>query len=158
MAGARMPRGQGGEVLRRLRAHPRAPEIQLLDARLVFGPDHLIAAAEHALRAFRRGTNAASTPALETLVFASGERQIHEALAKMGLSEATEEVAIVDLGGPVESDLLAYLGLERDDGVLSPEGKSLAAYGIPPQAEGTVPPGAMVDLVLERVALVELLR
>jgi KEOPS complex subunit Cgi121 len=158
VAGARLPRGQGPEILGRVKALPRASEVQLLDSHLVFGRDHLISASEHALRAFARGTNSAFTVALETLVYASGERQIHEALTKMGLSEATEEVAIVDLGGEVGEDLLTQLGLHRDDGVLEPGEKYLEEYGIAPGLRATVPPGAFADLVLERVALVDLLK
>lgn len=158
VAGARLPRGQGPEVLRRVKALPPASEVQLFDARLVFGRDHLISAAEHALRAFQRGSNSASSVALETLVYASGERQIHEALSKMGLSEATEEVAIVDLGGAVRDDLLALLGLHRDEAVLEPHERYLEDYGIAPELRATVPPGAFADLVLERVALVDLLK
>ncbi len=61
--------------------------IQAFDARVIYGEDHVISAVNHAKRAFRQGTNATNTLALEILLYAAGERQIQKAIKKMGVKK-----------------------------------------------------------------------
>lgn len=132
-------------------------ELQLLDARLVCGVDHLRSAVAHADRAFARGTNVAKQRTVEVLRYAAGARQIDEALGRMGLRADTTTIAVVVLGdGPAE-DLIGDLGWTRDDGVLEASEAKLRAFGIGPEELAAVPEGRRADLVLERVALVDLL-
>jgi KEOPS complex subunit Cgi121 len=133
----------------------------LLNAELVFGREHILSAYEHAKRAFGNGTNTAKTLATETLLYASGERQISVAIEKMGIKDGSKAVAIAILDVLEEariSELLERLGLKRDDKVLLPEGKSLEAFGISEKALATVPEERRHELVLEKVALVDLLK
>ena len=131
--------------------------VQLLDARVVCGRDHLLSAAEHAERAMRERTNVAKSLAVEFVVYASGERQIADALAKMGIRKDTTEFAVVVFGGEPAKALEA-LGLTEDDAVLEPTAAKLRAFGITDAELATVPPERAADLVLERVALVDLLK
>lgn len=150
-------RGHPGDPQARLASARALGDVQLLDARLVCGRVHLLSAAEHAERAMREGTNVAKTVAVEFVVYASGERQIGDALAKMGIREDTTEFAAVVFGGDPEAALRA-LALTRDDSVLDPSPQKLRAFG-PTDAElDTVPPDRRADLVLERVARVDLLK
>lgn len=130
--------------------------VQLLDARYVVGRDHLVSAAEHAERAMREGTNVAKSLAVEFVLYASGERQIADALRKMGIRDDTREFAVVLFGDANPGELLAVLNLTRDDGVLAPSRGKLAAFGITEAELASVPPDRIADLVLERVALVDL--
>ncbi|MBI4415947.1 MAG: hypothetical protein HY557_03075 [Euryarchaeota archaeon] len=130
--------------------------VQLLDARYVVGRDHLVSAAEHAERAMREGTNVAKSLAVEFVLYASGERQIADALRKMGIRDDTREFAVVLFGDANPGELLAVLNLTRDDGVLAPSLGKLAAFGITEAELASVPPDRIADLVLERVALVDL--
>ena len=132
-------------------------EIQLLDARRVCGCDHLLAAYEHAERAMREGINVAKSLAVEFVLYASGERQINEAIAKMGIREDTTEFAVALFGGDPARALEA-LGLTRDDTVLSATPVKLRSFGLSDRELATVPPVRQADLVLERVALVDLLK
>ncbi len=140
----------------RLAVARKLGDLQLLDARLVCGRDHLLSAAEHAQRAMHEGTNAAKTLAVEFVLYASGERQIADALAKMGVRRDTTEFALVLFGGSDAEEVLAALGLRRDDAVLDFSSAKLAAFGITAKEIESVPPGRAADLVLERVALVDL--
>lgn len=137
-------------------------ELQLLDATRVMGPDHLQSAAQHATRAFTEGRNAAATRALETLRYASGERQIAKALQKMGLREGEQvPVAVVALGERAEEALAAIpgsFGWHRDDTLLAPDPAALPAFGITDEERAITPPERWPDLVLERVALVDVLK
>lgn len=152
-----------GKVLRTVEEISSEWNVQmvLLDAELVFGREHIMSAYEHAERAFGNGTNTAKTLATETLLYASGERQISVAIEKMGIRDRSKKVAIAILDGLEEdriSGLLRRLDLKRDDGVLLPEGKSLEAFGISENELATIPEERKHELVLEKVALVDLIK
>ena len=151
-------RGASGDPAQRLAALKDFAGIQLLDARFVCGGDHLVSAAEHADRAMREGTNVANSLAVEFVVYASGERQIADALAKMGIRDDTTEFAVAILGGDSPTEVLRALGLTRDDGVLESTPARLRAFGLTDAEIASVPPDRATDLVLERVALVDLLK
>jgi len=133
-------------------------EIQLLDARRVCGCDHLLAAYEHAQRAMREGTNLAKTLAVEFVLYAAGERQISDAIRKVGIRDDTEEFALVTFGGLQPDEVLRALDLSRDDRVLEPSRQKLRAFGITELELTSVPLDRASDLVLERVALVDLFK
>jgi KEOPS complex subunit Cgi121 len=136
-------------------------QIALLDAELVFGREHVLSAFEHAERAFGNGTNTAKTLATELILYASGDRQISVAIEKMGIKDGSKRVAIAILDEIEDarmSELLEKLGLKRDDDVLLPEGKSLEAFGISENELAAVPEERRRDLVLEKVALVDLIK
>lgn len=133
-------------------------EVQLLDARTVCGRDHLVSAAEHAERAIREGTNVAKSLAVEFVVYASGERQIADALAKVGIRNDTREFAVVLFGGGDPDEVLKELALTRDDSVLESSREKLEAFGITDAEIESLRPDRVNDLVLERVALVDLLK
>ena len=155
VAGAR---GSAADPAERLAVLARfGGEVQLLDARLVVGRDHLTSAFEHAERAMREGTNVARTLAVEFVLYASGERQINDALAKMGIRADTTEFALVVFGGDPEQALTAFR-LTRDDAVLGATPAKLRSFGFSPAELLSVPPDRQADLVLERVALVDLLK
>ncbi|HYS71472.1 MAG TPA: KEOPS complex subunit Cgi121 [Thermoplasmata archaeon] len=150
-------RGSPAEPEARLARARDLGDVQLLDARLVCGRDHLLSAAEHAERAMHQGTNVAKSLTMEFVVYASGERQIADALAKMGIrSDTTEFAVVVFAGDPAKA--LGALGLAWDDAVLEPTAAKLLAFGITEAELATLPPERAADLVLERVALVDLLK
>lgn len=128
-----------------------------LNPELVCGIDHLLAAAVHAMRAFEQGTNSSSSLGLETILYASGERQIVKALDKMGISPGSQTVALVLFDLDPDS-IIEDLGLKRDDCVLECTRMKLIAYGIPEEELNAIPLDMAIDLVLERVAFVELIK
>ena len=150
-------RGHPGHPDTRLAVARGFRDLQILDARLVCGLDHLVSAAEHAERAMRQGTNASKALAVEFVVYASGERQIADALAKMGIRDDTTEFAVIVFGGDPAKALEA-LRLTRDDAVLAATPAKLRAFGLSEAELASVPPHRQADLVLERVALVDLLK
>ncbi len=140
--------------------------IQVMDASLVYGRLHLLSAYDHAVRSFAEGTNATGSVGLETLLYASGEPQIQKALGKMGVKPGTTAFAIVvgteedrsDSLEVVVTDLLSCLGFVRDDAVLEGDRETLRRFGISDQEVATVTPSQCGDLVLERVAMVDVLK
>ncbi len=120
--------------------------VQVLDASMVVGREHIYSAVMHAQRAFEEKRNAARSLPVEIARYASGERQISVALSKVGISEQTRVLAIIILGNCGADALLSELGLERDDSLLKPSPEKLKKWKIKEKEE-----------VLERVAMVDVL-
>jgi KEOPS complex subunit Cgi121 len=144
------------QLLGRLKS-VKVGRVLALDASMVCGREHLESAVEHAYRAFDRGTNSANDIMMETMLYASGERQISKAREKMSLREDSEGVALV-LFDAHKDDVLLVSGLEEDESVLECNMDKLVRFGIAPQELDAVPPGKAKDLVLERVAFVEIMK
>lgn len=133
-------------------------EGQMFNADLVFGKSHIISAYDHAKRAYDQKTNSSTSLVNETLLYASGERQISSAIKKMGIEEGTGRFCIVLVGDCSLDKLVELLNLERDDSVLDGDVEKLMAFGITEREIETVPKEKVFDLVLERVAMVDLLK
>ena len=137
--------------------------IQLLDAKMVYGKMHLQSAVHHAQRAFERQTSISTTLAMEILLYAAGEYQIKIALEKIGLKAGGHEqnIAIVmvsdeDQSPEVIDELLSNLDLVRDDSVLDGDAEVLKRFGILQPEIEAVHPDKIGDLILERVAMVDI--
>lgn len=136
-------------------------KVQLVDASKVYGPEHLEVAAEMAARAFRNGTNAADTILVEFVRFASGRRQISDALGLLGISGRTERIAVCLFGpidGPVPDTqgVLEGTGLVRDDTLWGSKEEMTRAFGLGEVALATMDREGWRDLILERMAIVGL--
>jgi KEOPS complex subunit Cgi121 len=130
-------------------------DIQLFNVNMVFGKVHLISSAEHALRAFKNKRNRSDSLPMEMLLYASGERQIIHAIKKMGISEKNEEFGIVMIGHCELKELLDLLGWEQDDSVLKGDINNLSSFNISKAELKTVDEKKVCDLVLERVAMLD---
>ncbi len=135
----------------------RRLELQLFDAASVFSSDQLRSAAAHALRAKERGTMRSGSLPVEMLLYASGRRQIKEAMAVMGLTPQTERVAAVLVGpgaAAAAPHLLKALGFAP-----LPEKEAAGGAGaldrLGVSARGATP-GRLADLALEQVALLDI--
>jgi KEOPS complex subunit Cgi121 len=143
--------------------------IQALDATVVYGKDHLISATKHAQRAFEQMTNATNSLALEILLYAAGERQIQKAIKKMGVKKGKQMIAFVLVDqskrkpdkktyNTVINKLLRTFHLTSDDKVLEGDRDTLKRFGITDQELHTMPDSKYTDLILEKVALVDIIK
>jgi KEOPS complex subunit Cgi121 len=142
--------------------------LQLFDARLVYGQDHIRSAIVHADRALANRTNLADDIAIEIMLYASGERQIKQALVKMGLKEDTDEFGFVLYSSSdthsrehltdLCEKILGELQFERDDSVLDGNRSVLERFGIPNKELETIPQSNWLKLILERVAMVDIIK
>lgn len=110
-----------------------------LDAGEVCGLDHLRSALWHARRSFERGENVSKRLLMETLLYASGERQLSIAIQKMGVKDGSSDAVLILLDHDVDGTL-TELGLHRDDTLI------------------TVSDEGRTEDALERVALVDILK
>ena len=138
--------------------------IQLFDARYIYGSDHLISAFEHAKRAFDQGRAHSDTLAMEILLYAAGEYQIKNALEKVGVNEDTSGLAIIIAGESKDQnvgEILKEISLSGpeillDDEVLIGDNNTLEQFGITKKELAAVPEDKWLDLVLEKVAMVDI--
>ena len=142
--------------------------IQLFDSEMVFGREHLESAVFHAERAMSVKTNVAKSIGMEIILYASGERQINVAIQKMGIKESTNDfgILIYDFHGTLNehskigliNGILGELNLTRDDSVLTGDRSVLERFGIEKEELESVPEPHWGNLVLERVAMVDVIK
>jgi KEOPS complex subunit Cgi121 len=143
--------------------------IQALDANLVYSQDHLRSATEHAQRAFMNNTNATKSLALEILLYAAGERQIQKAIKKIGVKQGKHSIAFVLVDerkktsnrktyDRVIDELLTIFHLTIDDKVLEGTIDTLTRFGLTKKEICTVPEQKYGDLILEKVAQVDIIK
>jgi KEOPS complex subunit Cgi121 len=158
IAGARGDVRDRDAVLRRVQtwASARGSEVLLADASVVFGHDHLESAALHAERARSTGNMSTRSLAMEALLYLAGQRQVADAIRIAGIEDDTKAVAFLVFGDARVDDLLGFLGWSRDDRVLEPGDKDMSVLGVSRAERATVPEERMVDLALERTALVDI--
>ena len=122
----------------------------------------------HAERAFTANTNLAEDPAIEILLYASGERQIKLAIEKIGIKKGSRSFGMVvyskkDTEGinnkkQTSEIILKDLGLNRDDTRLEGGRDVLERFGISDTEIDKVPQSRWLNLVLSRVAMVDIIK
>ena len=136
---------------------------QIMDASKVYGREHVISAVEHAVRAFRNETNSCRTLDLEILLYASGKRQIKDAIDFMGAGDSGEFVFVaVSSSGENEYksvvDFLEEEGFEIDDEIIRGNEETLKRFGITEGEIKSVDKSMYGDLILEKVAIVDIIK
>ena len=146
--------------------------IQVLDANMVYGKKHLISASRHAIRAIRRKKNSTNSLPMEILLYASGERQIRLSIQKMGIKTGKKKpIALVfidnitdlpEANGKISDqnidEIIKQIGITRNDNVLKGNIETLKKFGINENAIKTVVKDKYEDLILEKVALVDIIK
>ncbi len=103
---------------------PSSVETQFFDAKFVATWQHLYFAALNALTAFRNGENISESLAMESLLYASAQRQIRKAMKLLGIKPNSSEIAVLVIGERPESVRSALslvskqVKAEGDDAVL----------------------------------------
>ncbi len=131
--------------------------MQALDADKIAGEEHIRFAVKKAMKSFESGTGIATDPAKEILLYAAGTRQIIRAV-KLGIHKGENNIVLVAVGeaGMPEFDeispssVLAY----------SPSKKEalMNAFGITDMELEAAGEEKLPELVLERVALVDIIK
>ena len=138
--------------------------IQTFNADLIYEKNHLITAVKHAKRAFKTNTNSTNSLEIEIMLYASGERQIKLAIPKMGVKIENSSFAFMILKnrGQIQNitidSLLKQLSFCRNDDVLTGDKDKIINFGITEAEISTVSESKYGDLVLEKVALVDVIK
>jgi len=143
-------------------------EIQFFDAKSVATWQHMYFAVLNALTAFKNKGNISQSLAMETMLYASAQRQIRRAMELVGIKHDSSNIAVLLIGEepePVElalSMISKHIKAMRDDMVLDLSEKKTKiiqkAFGISDLEIETIakkngPEKALTDLVIERMAL-----
>ncbi len=149
------------DVLLAAKKANRVAPLQILRADRVVGVDHLRSAAMHAQRAMNEGRNHADRLEVEFTRYAAGQRQIRKALDHMGVADGCPQ-AVVCAFGAKRADAIAYfidfLGLKTDDAVMDASPAKLEQFGITATQMEATTPSRRLELALEAVAAVDLMR
>jgi KEOPS complex subunit Cgi121 len=129
--------------------------VQFMNADMVCGKEHVLSAVRHARRAFDRNESISGTMAMEIMIYAAGEPQIKNALAKMGIHKDSERMALVFHKDLKLDELMTRLKLQRDDGILDFNENKLRNFGFEQSEIEALNSNSLRDLVLERVAMVD---
>ena len=136
-------------------------EAQFFDAEMIYGKKHLISAFNHAKRAMEQNTNTSNSLSMELLLYASGERQLKIAIPKMGIKKDKSNIAIVfltDVNDNIINEILDELSLKRDDKILEGDIITLKKFGLKNKEIETVTKDKYLDLILEKVSLVDIIK
>lgn len=142
-------------------------DIQFFDADLIATQEHLYFAAVNALQAFQNKTNISKSLAMETMLYASAQRQIQKSIDCIGIKPESKHLAVTIIGQDPKhieialKELTEYLGVEPDGTVLEltdqKQEKIRKAFQITTEElKATTRANvdkAIVDLVVEHVAL-----
>ena len=138
--------------------------IQAFNADLIYEKEHLISAFKHAKRAFKNKTNSTNSLEMEILLYSSGERQLKLAIPKMGVVSGNSNVGFIFvkdkamISDRIINEFLDYVSLKRDDKVLLGNADTLKKFGIKKNEIQTVAEDKYGHLILEKVALVDIVK
>ena len=137
--------------------------VQVFNADLIYGEEHIISAVEHAKRALKNQTNSTNSLEMEILLYSSGERQLKIAIPKMGVKKGQSEIVFVILKEDrildrTIDEMLQSLSLKRDDKVLKGDINTLKKFGISDKEISTVSKDKTGDLILEKIAMVDIIK
>jgi tRNA threonylcarbamoyladenosine modification (KEOPS) complex Cgi121 subunit len=152
-----------------LKAHRKQAqtvELQFFDADLIATSEHLYFAVLNALQAFKSKSNCSKSVAMETMLYASAQRQIQKAIEHVGVKPASKNLAVAVVAQDqkmVKNQLNAltdYFGCAPDETVLQLTNQKIlqirAAFQVTEQELKTqkeTTEAALVDLVVEQMAL-----
>ena len=150
--------GSAQALLESIKAEAAAANVDMLvlKADRIFGADHLKSALYHAKKAIDEKRNASDSLAMETLLYASGERQLSTAIKKMSIDHNTTEVVIAKLTDGEFRPRTSWSTLPATPDVVDRE--ALVSFGVSNDEMATLNPGKVTDLVLEKVASVDILK
>ena len=138
--------------------------LQVFDADVIYGKKHLISALFHAKRAFEENKNTTNTLEMEILLYAAGERQLKLAIPKIGFKEGEVNIASLfynendmDLELIVEKFLKKF-DLKKDNKVLKGDINTLKKFKISDSEIKTVSEDKFGDLILEKIAMVDIIK
>jgi KEOPS complex subunit Cgi121 len=141
--------------------------LQVLNADMVCGKKHIDSAILHAIRAWKENTQSTHSLSMEVILYAAGERQVKIALEKMGISSGNNSVVLVLIDAKqkkkkkldkIVDQIVEKLNIIKDSSVISCSVDKLQLFGIERTEIETVSKDHLSHLVLEKIALVDIIK
>jgi KEOPS complex subunit Cgi121 len=107
-------------------------EIQIFDSTLIAGWEHLYFATLNALKAFESKLNISNSLAMETLLYASAQRQISKAIDLLGIKPDSPQLAVLVIAKTLKETKSALKTISKlvsgecDDSILELTDKKIA--------------------------------
>jgi len=132
---------------------------QIFDADIICGRDHVIAAYLHAKKSFDYGKNITRSMDMEILLYVSGKRQIDDAIKFAGAKDNGKYVFLFYGKSRKDAEnFLHELGLKIDNTLLRTTIKKLKKFGVSEKELKTVSKSKYTDLVLEKMAMLDVMK
>jgi KEOPS complex subunit Cgi121 len=138
--------------------------LQAFDAAAIYGEAHLISAVQHAVRSVSRDAATCNDLSMEILLYASGCRQIRDALDRVGIRDAPIILVAVGSTGMAGSDgrandiqkFIDEHSLTVDERVVVGSSETIDRFFITREEREAIDSSMYEDLILEQVAMVDL--
>jgi KEOPS complex subunit Cgi121 len=131
--------------------------LQALDADKIAGEEHIRFAVEKAINSFRTGTAIANNLSKEIMLYAAGTRQINRAV-KLGIHKGENNIVLVAVG---DAELSGFDEMRPEPVLAYDRSKKetlMKAFGITNEELEAVGEEKLPELVMERVALVDVVK
>jgi tRNA threonylcarbamoyladenosine modification (KEOPS) complex Cgi121 subunit len=141
--------------------------IQVFNADMIYGKIHILSSIEHAIRAMKNNTMTTNSIDKELILYTAGERQLKIAIPKMGVKKGNCKIVFIFLkiGSNDSKDLnklvkqfINEFKIKQDNSLINGSKKVLANHGITEIEIETIPDGNYCDLILEKIALVDIIK
>jgi len=140
--------------------------IQVFNAEKIYGKNHLLSAVHHALRSEKEKRMTTNSIEMELFLYASGERQLKLAIPKMGVHTGNNTVAVIIINRLTSSkndeDIITWffssMDITQNDEVLKGDVNTLLSFGINPEEINTVSEHRYDRLILEKIALIDIIK
>jgi tRNA threonylcarbamoyladenosine modification (KEOPS) complex Cgi121 subunit len=96
-------------------------DTQFFDADLIATSEHLYVAIVNALASFKDKTNISKSLAMETMLYASAQRQIQKAIERSGIKPESQNMAVLIIGNDAKSVEVALKSVTKDLGAMRDE-------------------------------------
>ena len=112
-------------LLDKIRKETSDCQVQVFDAKMIAGLDHLYFSVLNALKAFDSENKISDSLAMEILLYASGQHQIDKAIRMLGVKPDSSQIAVIILSKTKEKSTQAMLkvseiiGGEQSDEVIN---------------------------------------
>jgi len=100
-------------LLNKIREKASDCQVQLFDAKMIAGLDHLYFAVLNALKALDSGNRISSSLAMEILLYASGQHQIDKAIRMLGVKESSSQIVVTVLSEAEKKSRRAMLKISQ---------------------------------------------
>jgi len=140
--------------------------IQLFNADMIYEKTHLESAIIHAIRAEENNMMSTNSIEMEILLYASGDRQLKYAIPKMGINTGNNRTAIVllttkskiDFNESFVLDFCNRFQINRNDSVIDGSIDKLKNFGIKPNQYDQYEKEQYLDIILEKIAMVDIIK
>jgi len=134
--------------------------IQVFNADMIFGKKHIISAYQHAKRAIKNKTNTTNSIEKELLLYSSGDRQLKNAIPKMGVKKGDSNIVfLVDCNNKeIKNKIVKQFEIIKDDKILKGDINTIKKFGISEAEIKTVNKNNYQGLILEKIALLDIIK